>query len=601
MKLEFRSLPPGEMERDPTQRDQFNNDEVELVEALVRESIQNSLDASTGGAVEVRFRFSVMEGKSATRAYEFLDTNELDKHLTLCGLSPVSDTRSVSILVIEDFGTTGLKGNWNSWDQGPFCDFWRRMGKSHKGGKSLGRWGLGKLVFSSSSSARTLVGLTIRDNDTSPLLMGQVVLKHHELADGTRIDSHGFYCDLDDGGMQLPSRDASRIAAFNDLFGLSRVKEPGLSVVIPFLRSDVDSNSALRAVVTNYFVPILFGRLVVQVDGARISAKNYGEVALSVANNDERLTATINFIDEINRIYKIAATPPLELPAGWARSQGDLIPDVDAVRTLFQGGQVCAFRAPLKLLRKDGTPVASHVDVYLKKADVDVDAMFVRRSIVLSAEKRYFRGKKTACAILAEDDGVAEFLADAENPAHTGCSASAERVVARWRAPRERLKEIRDLAQRLYSLLSVDVETIDKDALFDFFSVPSEDGARGGGAGGEKVDRPFMPKVSPTPSHYKVHSTDRGFAVVGDASAPPGLVVQVSVAYDLVRGDPFAKHHPSDFDLRVGSILVESDSADFTPKTAFTGIITSKGGAFRVEFSGFDMNRDIAVLAEVKS
>lgn len=62
-------------------------------------------------------------------------------------------------------------------DKEPFSDFWRRMGKSHKAGKSLGRWGLGKLVFSSSSEARIFFGLTVRKTDPElSLLMGQPVI-----------------------------------------------------------------------------------------------------------------------------------------------------------------------------------------------------------------------------------------------------------------------------------------------------------------------------------------------------------------------------------------------------------------------------------------
>ena len=44
----FRTLGADEVETEPTQRDQFNNDEVGLADALVRESIQNSTDAPTG-------------------------------------------------------------------------------------------------------------------------------------------------------------------------------------------------------------------------------------------------------------------------------------------------------------------------------------------------------------------------------------------------------------------------------------------------------------------------------------------------------------------------------------------------------------------------
>ena len=65
-------------------------------------------------------------------------------------------------LVIEDFGTTGLRGAWDRKDDQGFSDFWRRIGRSHKRGQQGGRWGLGKLVFSGASRVRSFFGLTIQ-------------------------------------------------------------------------------------------------------------------------------------------------------------------------------------------------------------------------------------------------------------------------------------------------------------------------------------------------------------------------------------------------------------------------------------------------------
>ena len=42
----FRDISDDPSEKELTQQDQFNNDEVALAEALVRETIQNSTDAS---------------------------------------------------------------------------------------------------------------------------------------------------------------------------------------------------------------------------------------------------------------------------------------------------------------------------------------------------------------------------------------------------------------------------------------------------------------------------------------------------------------------------------------------------------------------------
>jgi hypothetical protein len=49
MQWYFRYIFDDPSEKDLTQQDQFNNDEVTLAEAVVRETIQNSTDAQAKG------------------------------------------------------------------------------------------------------------------------------------------------------------------------------------------------------------------------------------------------------------------------------------------------------------------------------------------------------------------------------------------------------------------------------------------------------------------------------------------------------------------------------------------------------------------------
>lgn len=241
MELLFRQLRADEMERPPTQRDQFDNDDVELVDALVREAIQNSLDANDSEqsrTVRVCFNVKQFNGSELSQVLDFVKADDLNPHLSAVGLAKLDESAEFSALTVEDFGTTGLTGSWDGLDQGPFSDFWRRMGLSHKKGQALGRWGLGKLVFSSSSRTRVFLGLTIRHDDREQLLMGQTVLTHHALSDGKRLDSHAFYAIRGDENLQLPERSPDAITEFKRLFALQRNDEPGLSIVVPALRDN---------------------------------------------------------------------------------------------------------------------------------------------------------------------------------------------------------------------------------------------------------------------------------------------------------------------------------------------------------------------------
>ena len=171
MKLLFRRVGADEVEQEPTQRDQFNSDEVGLAETLIRESLQNSLDARSPTAGSVRVRITISEPDEKYGSYWDTLLKHLAPHLDAAGV----DTAGVNwklprMMVIEDFGTTGLTGQWKAKDNGNFSDFWRRMGRSHKGGTKGGRWGLGKLVYFSAKAVS--MGATARSPSQIDFVFG---------------------------------------------------------------------------------------------------------------------------------------------------------------------------------------------------------------------------------------------------------------------------------------------------------------------------------------------------------------------------------------------------------------------------------------------
>lgn len=201
----FRDISDDPSEKELTQQDQFNNDEVVLAEALVRETIQNSTDARLADNVPVRVHFTLAAPASdASRAFFASLLDGLVPHLSACEIAlPTGPQR---FLIIEDFETTGLKGQIDVKDNGQFCGFWRRFGRSNKKGSSGGRWGLGKLVFSSSSSIKCVIGLTRRSDSPDVCLMGQAILKNHAIH-GVETDSVGFWCRQDAKKKGMPSVD----------------------------------------------------------------------------------------------------------------------------------------------------------------------------------------------------------------------------------------------------------------------------------------------------------------------------------------------------------------------------------------------------------
>ena len=252
MKWKFREIHPNEVETELTQRDQFNNDDVDLADALVRETIQNSLDAAEDPNGKVNVRFTLVDKSQG------LDGNWVKKlfeglfpHFDQTDVSHSSiDFENPSILTIEDFGTTGLTGEFECKDEGNFCDFWRRHGKSHKQGTRGGRWGLGKLVYSNSSDLRTFFGLTIRSDDKKELLMGQSVLMTHKL-NGKEYAPHAFYAEERNDFFQLPVTDPQLTSEFKQNISLNRFDKPGLSIMIPFPTEEINVGSIMEVAITS--------------------------------------------------------------------------------------------------------------------------------------------------------------------------------------------------------------------------------------------------------------------------------------------------------------------------------------------------------------
>lgn len=249
-----------------TQRDQFRNDEVDLYDTIVREAVQNSLDATPNeNQTRVSFRWIRAEDEIDPAYMEGLFETQID-HARASGLElDEVDFSFSTALIIEDFGTRGLTGSTRTKDNDNFSDFWRRHGKSHKTGTSRGRWGLGKLVYSSSSMVGAFFGMTIRENDPKRYLMGQTVLdlRTHE---GKEYPPHAYFSEMvgDDIATQIPvpTENEEFIDAFTKHFRLSRQAESGLSVVIPFPHKALQADNMIGVAIVNYFYPIISGQLV---------------------------------------------------------------------------------------------------------------------------------------------------------------------------------------------------------------------------------------------------------------------------------------------------------------------------------------------------
>lgn len=606
MTWQFPKQPASMVEQDVTQRDQFSNDDVSLSETIVRESVQNSLDAAypEGSPVKVTYRWMSRHHGLKAAFFQQL-TAEQRPHALSAGLDLSEiDFSDPSALVIEDFGTSGLTGATEEIDDGHFSDFWRRHGKSHKTGTSRGRWGLGKLVYSTTSEIGVFFGITCREGDSTSHLMGQTVLnlRTHE---GDRYPPHAFYADLtvDDpvNGLPVPIRDRGLVDYFCDQFQIDRENQPGLSIVIPYPNRSFSLERMMGVSVANYFYPLVTGQLKLEFDGEQIDSANVREYAQKYAR--EAFPDIDPLFDFIEGAYQYDESSLLVLRDSWADDkkldEDDFeAEDVDRMRSQFVNGDLIGLKLPLSLTKKSGQKVTTYFKVFIQKPgqlNMGLD-LYVRGGLTVSNERK-FGARKAFGAMIAEDREICSFLGDAENAAHTKWIGTAEKLARNYKAPAEKVKVIKNALLHLYDMLAQDMEEEDERGLAKFFALPQAQSTA-------KRQRKTPPKPTPTPTpkvqRVALAKNSGGFRIKGPEGAAQSLypcVITARAAYEVIRGNAFSKYDPLDFSFgSTGGLAISLEGSCQLLRESenrFQAIAT--GPEFDITVTGFDETRDLKV------
>ncbi|MFN0144924.1 MAG: hypothetical protein ACKVT1_00320 [Dehalococcoidia bacterium] len=613
----FRRITPAEMASDPIQRQFFQEDSPEN---LIREAIQNSLDARSGSEpVRIRIQFSGQKYALApARAARYLDGLRerldvgLDSSERIEALAALEGP--MPFLTFEDFGTRGLAGKIDDWpSQDPKNDFnwfWRNTGRTGKLSASGGRWGVGKWVFPASSRIGAYFGLTSRSDSPSPILMGQVVLKTHTL-NGDHFDPYGFFC-LAAGDVELrkPFSDEVMLGGFASDFRLfpRSAQATGLSVVVPYPVHEIDRFQLRLAVLRNYFWPILNNRLTVEITD--------GDLRQPILNREavvEFMRAHLTDVDSAEG--DVASHIAL---AEWLRAEGSSYSlDLAAAATGAPDWSNVPLEADEELRTRfhNGEPIAARVRLSVQV--VDHDAQSVEFSVALRKElsqpsrpDEYIRDditvpdvkmmpRNSVRSIVVIPPGVlADLLGDSEAPAHRDWDEREARVRtgARWVQGVSRVRFVRHSARHLAEALLRRPAVPDEDLLNDVFWVDEAVEP----TPGEKPVRkpPALPILPRKPRAYSVAALSDGVAVKLHASQDGSRKsALITLAYDRRIGNAFTHFDVNDFHLDQLDITSDGASIDLIPPNRAIVNADSAGEA-RIEFRGFDRRRD--VIADVR-
>jgi hypothetical protein len=592
----FKSLEPGTPERNPRETEFFKL--TTPAESLVREFIQNSLDAKSEECVSIRICLG-----SVSSANLRLYIESLAPHLEACGFPvPGSDTPA-HYLTIEDYGTTGLDGSVEPGvAAGNFYNFWWREGISEKSGQKAGRWGLGKTTFHIVSKIRTFWGLTVRANDAgSEFLMGKALLKIHRI-DHIRYQYFGYFCEDN----YRPISDQDFILRFKNVFNISRPPGlPGLSIVIPFPDEEISFDSILKAVIQHYFYPVLAGTLRIEINdiGRReeINASNLIEKARSIRWGETE-QENVNFMEILEFIRTAINQTPL-CPLQIANPlQPDIVPDsfgnqLIALQQSFRSGSPIKFRVPIRIRWSDESEKDTFFIVLLKRFQGLREAFecYIRSGISIT-EIRSLGNRPVAAIFIADDEPLCEFLGDCENPAHTNWNERTEGFKEKYRNGVQLLRFIKKSLNRIVSILDEPPPGRQIDFLKEIFSIPVPPEEREEGE--ERQERPDINVTRREAPLLVVSQISGGFTVTinpqrTDIQFPFRAIVKI--AYDTRRGNPFSQYEPFDFDVGSNAITITSTDCIILRKELNVLEMEVTGQNFRLEARGFDTKRDLVV------
>lgn len=619
----FREMSRGEVNVDPIQREFFTTEAIDgAVDALVRESIQNSLDAEQGTRkVHVRVVLSsAANGLPPRRAAKYF--RDLWPHLAArkTGLPTVpTETEPVPFLVIEDFGTSGLRGDpdqeqdtEDSSGRNDFYYFWRNVGRSGKEEKDRGRWGLGKTVFPASSRISTFFGLTVRDDDRKQLLMGQSVLKVHNIGKSRRYP-YGYFGKVNDSDeFVMPVSAPGEIDEFCESFSLARGNEPGLSIVIPFPQVEMSADVLVKAVARQYYFAILSGSLEVGVhEGEREIRLQPDTIRTVIAAQDDSLKKELlPMVDLASWACAEGGRSPVPFPSP-AASAAPRWSDVKMpeallapLRAHFERGEKLAFRCPLNVEPENGEPRQSWFELFVKR-DLSLESHrpnFIREGIIVSDASRQKIPALHALVVI-RDKPLATLLGDAENPAHTEWQERSAHFRDRYRHGASVLRFVKNSVAELMKRLARSEGEVDPKALVDIFFLPKPRDP-------DKIPAPDVPERIPVappdddeeprtrPEHrFWITKVPGGFSVLSKNGSSPPDRITVTVAYGVRKGNAFRRYQLADFSVDKVPIRIVAENAIVDAPIGNRLEISSMSAGFRVSVTGFDEERDLEVRA----
>lgn len=627
LKWHFNQRRPCDRVRDSANDAFFTAESLKnLSEALIREGIQNSLDAAHRGEAnvrEVRVRVCLTPAASAeARSYLAKMFEPAREHFER-GVGGIRLDAllgpNCGYLVFEDFGTKGLVGDVNECrleraDQNAFFSFFRAEGRSAKTGENLGRWGIGKQVFPTASRLHAMIGLTVRADAPTKVLMGSAVVRTHAVQGQDYQPDGWFGCRESVDEQVKPVADESFITDFARTFGLKRGNTPGLSVVVPAIDERLTADDLRQGIVRSFFWPILSGELVVELEGPNgtwhINAESLPAHRALLPPTEAAVVefaawASVAKPEEIVSLSKDAASRP-----DWRATIDSLLPEAKLaeIRTRLEKSQRVGVRIPVRVRPKDEAREEriSFFTVFIAPCrDAGHKPIFLRDGIVITDVKcPHMSGNRSL--VVVDDLPLAGLLGDAEGVNHTQWQKDSPKFYNRYVYGPDTIKfvsrSVYEILQRLHAAETKGDPTL----LLHIFYLPTDDGPT------EPAKKPVKDKKEPVvpppppappppqPKRFELLPVRGGFSLRPGSAAIDSFPVRVRIeaGYAVRRGNAIKRWASDDFAFIRAPLRQEQANGVVVSHTDGNSLeLEIRKPDFQFSVSGFDPRRDLVVRA----
>ncbi|MBC6407242.1 MAG: hypothetical protein GDA40_03495 [Rhodobacteraceae bacterium] len=572
----------------------FDSEDHRYNETLVREAIQNSLDARRDPNRPARMHFTFHRGPVGAAA-PFLAQLMAYRQQAALPIPSEWNDGEIRWLVVEDFNTTGLRGDLSD-RRSDFWNYWLNFGISNKDGRGRGGRGIGRVTFLIASQINSVIGYTRRAEDSALALCGMAARLYK--SEGSLKSTHAYLANEINGNIyalhDTPEfyNDARQAFGFTGYQGFD---DSGLALVIPYPHSDLHEEGILAAAIEN-FAPAFFSNSLELKVGARVlnastieTTAREGDVAECI-NNDAIKADVDRYLGLVRRALNPRVAHRLFLRSATTKALQEWrkTPDIEDLQH-----KVTTQDIAIKLsfpLRKDDErhEVSLHAVIGPAARTRKPLDQFFREGMSLPNVKASSPGALDL-VLLVRDGLLAQYLNCCEGKAHLDLLRSQE--------VRAKLKEkgfgglnarhlVKSLPRELRRLLTPETTKADASVFARYFSKPSQKPDRVHSAGKPKGVPP-LPKQPP--GLLRIKTLEDGLRVRADPDFQDWPVdVSITIAY--ADGTSRPKWSAHDFTLE--KLTIEHQDCHLECENNQVRALNC-GPDTVIKITGFDANREL--------